>query len=58
MSFITYTMACKKCEKDWNSAFGIVGSTVIADGGPTKCPHCNSSEIFKKSDGWNASNNK
>ena len=53
MSFIQSTIKCQKCNKEMNVAFGISGTTVIADGGPKDCPDCHG-KLVKISDGWNA----
>lgn len=41
------------CGKEMNVAFGIVGVTIIADGGPKKCPDCGGL-VKQISGGWNA----
>ena len=46
MSFIQSTVRCNSCKKEYNVAFGIVGNTIIADGGPKECPNC-SGELKK-----------
>lgn len=39
MSYITYQVKCSRCGEIYNTAFGIVGTTLIAD--PLKkCPTC------------------
>lgn len=53
MSYIQSTIKCKKCGKEMNVAFGIVGQTIIADGGPKQCPDCGG-EVEVISQGWNA----
>lgn len=55
MSFIQSTIKCKKCQKEMNVAFGIVGITQIA-GWPEKCPNCGAdkTEFERISEGWNA----
>lgn len=55
MSFIQSTIRCNNCGKEMNVAFGIVGTTMIADGGPKVCPDCKG-PLTKISDGWNAKN--
>lgn len=52
MSYIQFQQGCKTCLAVWNAAFGIVGTTRIAEP-PAKCPHCGSTEIVKVGDGWN-----
>jgi Zn finger protein HypA/HybF involved in hydrogenase expression len=44
MSFITSVLQCQKCKEKINVAFGIVGSTKIADW-PSKCPYCQSPRL-------------
>lgn len=39
-------MKCNKCDEVWDTAFGIVGSTQIAEP-TTKCPYCFSDDIEK-----------
>lgn len=51
MSFIQFQQRCKDCKKEWNAAFGIVGTTQIASA-PTKCPHCKSENIEISANGW------
>lgn len=53
MSFITSTLKCEKCGYEMNVAFGIVGTTQIAEH-PRECPKCKSEKLSKISDGWNA----
>lgn len=55
MSFIMSTKKCQKCGKEINVAFGIVGTTMIADGGPKDCPECHG-KLKEISSGWNAKN--
>lgn len=55
MSFIQSTRKCLKCGNEINVAFGIVGTTMIGDGGPEDCPECHG-ELKTISDGWNAKN--
>lgn len=51
MSYIQFQQRCADCGQSWNAAFGIVGTTRIAEA-PEKCPHCGSDEISKCADGW------
>jgi predicted nucleic acid-binding Zn ribbon protein len=51
MSFIQSTVECTKCGKQMNVAFGIVGMTMIADGGPKDCPDCHG-ELKRIASGW------
>lgn len=57
MSFIMSTVQCTLCGKQMNVAFGIVGTTMIADGGPKYCPHCHG-ELKHIADGWHADNSR
>lgn len=53
MSYQRYTVQCQQCGKQMNTAFGVVGTTQIAD--PVEvCPHCGSGELTKIADGWEA----
>ena len=50
MSFITYVVECPKCKERFNTAFGIQGTTLIAD--PLReCPDCKI-KVVKVHDGW------
>lgn len=51
MSFMQFQQRCEDCGKEWNAAFGIVGTTYIAQP-PTECPHCKSERIIKIADEW------
>ena len=51
MSYIQFRQACRKCNKYWNTSFGIVNTTQIA-APSSKCPFCGSKEIYKIADGW------
>lgn len=51
MSYMQFQQQCELCEKSWNAAFGIVGTTQIA-APPVKCPHCGSEKIKKIADDW------
>lgn len=53
MSFIQSTMKCKECNREINVVFGIVGSSMIGDGGPEDCPVCHG-QLETISQGWNA----
>jgi hypothetical protein len=46
-----FQQRCKACQKSWNAAFGIVGTTYIAQP-PTECPYCGSTELEKIEDHW------
>ena len=52
MSYIQSTLRCENCKKEINVAFGISGSTLIAQH-PEECPYCKSKQLIKISDGWN-----
>lgn len=51
MSYIQFQQRCADCGQSWNAAFGIVGTTRIAET-PERCPHCGSDKISKCADGW------
>lgn len=51
MSYIMFQQQCLDCKKIWNAAFGMVGTTIIAEP-PTSCPECKSIKIEKIADGW------
>lgn len=51
MSYMQFQQQCADCEEKWNAAFGIVGTTIIAQP-PTECPKCNSKNIVKVADGF------
>lgn len=51
MSYQQFRQRCTKCNAEWNAAFGIVGTTIIAQA-PTECPHCKSPEIEHAGYGW------
>ncbi len=56
MSYQQFTVQCQGCGKQMNTAFGIVGTTRIAE--PVqKCPDCGSDDLKKISDGWVADAN-
>lgn len=57
MSFIQSTVKCVDCGKEYNVAFGIVGNTMIADGGPKDCPSCHG-KLEQIGYGWEAKNTK
>jgi DNA-directed RNA polymerase subunit RPC12/RpoP len=46
-----FQQRCEDCKATWNAAFGIVGTTYIAQP-PTECPHCKSKNIVHHADGW------
>lgn len=41
--------------KTWNAAFGIVGTSYIAQP-PEVCPYCGSTNLTKIADGWSDRN--
>jgi DNA-directed RNA polymerase subunit RPC12/RpoP len=51
MSFQQFQQKCADCEKEWNAAFGIVGTTIIAQA-PSECPHCKSTKLETIAYGW------
>lgn len=51
MSYIQFRQRCRACESQWNAAFGIIGTTYIAEP-PAKCPRCGSDDLVKIADGW------
>jgi DNA-directed RNA polymerase subunit RPC12/RpoP len=51
MSYIQFRQKCEECGKEWNAAFGIVGSTIVAEP-PKECPRCKSEKIIKIADDW------
>jgi len=51
MSYIQSTLKCEDCGYEMNVAFGVVGTTLIADH-PKECPECKSIKLKKISDGW------
>jgi hypothetical protein len=51
MSYMQFQQQCEDCGESWNAAFGIVGTTYIAQP-PTECPYCNSPKIKKIADYW------
>lgn len=55
MSYQQFRQHCLDCKEWWNAAFGIVGTTYIAEP-PTKCPRCGSKRIEKLADGWETGN--
>ena len=46
MSYMQFQQQCDDCGKSWNAAFGIVGTTYIAQP-PKKCPHCGSEKFWR-----------
>lgn len=44
MSYQQFQQKCRECGKTWNAAFGIVGTTIIAEP-PKVCPYCKSDKI-------------
>ena len=56
MSFIQSQNRCESCGYTMNVAFGIVGTTMIADGGPDKCPECKVGEVRYFCAGWSGKN--
>lgn len=54
MSFIMDTVKCSECKRHMNVAFGIVGTSPIAEW-PTECAFCKAKPPFEKvSGGWHA----
>jgi len=51
MSYMQFQQRCEDCKKEWNAAFGIVGTTILASP-PVKCPHCKSEKISRIAEGW------
>jgi hypothetical protein len=51
MSFMQFQQQCDDCKEIWNAAFGIVGTSIIAEP-PKHCPKCDSRNISKIADGW------
>lgn len=51
MSYMQFRQRCDDCQKQWNAAFGIVGTTMIAEP-PRECPHCGSVNIKHVANGW------
>ena len=51
MSYQQFQQKCKDCEATWNAAFGIVGTTVIAEP-PHNCPKCQSTNVEFHKPGW------
>jgi rRNA maturation endonuclease Nob1 len=44
MSFIVYKLRCKECKHIFDTAFGVVGSKIIAVPAE-KCPQCRSERL-------------
>lgn len=55
MSYMQFQQKCFDCGKTWNAAFGVVGTTIIAEA-PHSCPYCDSKNIKKIADGWEMKN--
>ena len=51
MSYIQSVIQCGECGKKMNVAFGIVGTSIIAEW-PRACPQCNGSQFTKIADEW------
>ncbi len=51
MSYIQSRIRCNKCGKEMNVAFGIVGTSIIAEW-PKVCPACQHDEFTKIADHW------
>lgn len=51
MSYIQYQVRCIDCGKEWNTAFGVQGQTIIA-APTTECADCQGTDIIKIADGW------
>jgi hypothetical protein len=52
MSFIMFRKKCEDCREKWSAAFGHVGMTIVADGGPKEYTKCKSARIIKIADEW------
>lgn len=57
MSYIMSTIKCGGCSLEMNVAFGIQGTTLIAQW-PKECPDCKSKDLKEISQGWNAKEQK
>lgn len=51
MSYITSQLGCNECGFEMNVAFGIQGSTIIAQH-PRECPKCKSEQLLEIAHGW------
>lgn len=51
MSYIPFRQKCEDCGEEWNTAFGILGTTIIAES-PKTCPHCNSKNLKRLAEEW------
>jgi DNA-directed RNA polymerase subunit RPC12/RpoP len=51
MSYMQFRQHCLDCKEEWNAAFGIVGTSYIAQP-PTACPKCKSKNIEEFAKGW------
>lgn len=51
MSYIPFRQKCEDCGKEWNTAFGVLGTTIISEA-PKKCPHCDSENLKTLDDDW------
>lgn len=52
MSYIQYQLRCDDCKYEMNTAFGIVGTTLVAQP-PHACPKCASPNLTRFAEGWN-----
>ena len=51
MSFQQFQQRCEDCGEEWNAAFGVVGTTILAEA-PQKCPKCGSANLKTIAHGW------
>jgi len=51
MSFIQFRDRCQDCGLEWNAAFGMVMTSIIAQP-PTQCPGCGSKNFRKVAYEW------
>lgn len=55
MSFIRFREKCEACDEEWNAAFGILGTQIIAEP-PKKRPNCGSEKIKRIDWVWKDNN--
>ena len=53
MSYIMSTLKCGDCGHEMNVAFGVQGTTLIAQH-PKCCPDCGGEHLTRIADGWHA----
>jgi hypothetical protein len=51
MSYFQFRQRCRNCKQEWNAAFGVVGTTIIASP-PLVCWVCKSPDIEKTGEEW------